>query len=198
MKQQIDFLKSKPGVLVQLPAKWITRAVVATLIVCMFFSLNVAVGTIQYYRNVRKGLEENINATRLFQEVAKSYPLLAGQKSLDYQIAALKQELEEKQTEYASLTHTALRLGFSKYMESLSKLVPEGLWITDISVDQQTNTASLSGGMTNPVAISRLMQALQTSEIFSKFTFHLFYVKQMINKPYIMFKVANIQLIENK
>lgn len=198
MKQHIDFLKSQPKAPTQLPAKWITLAVIGTLALCTLISLNMAISTILANHVVIKESAESIDATTLLQQAAKTYPLLANEQSLDDQIKALKQELRNKKIEYETLTRTALRYGFSNYLQALAKRVPEGLWLTDITLNQETNNATLGGYMINPVAVSQLLQGLQLAKTFAKFKFHLFYVKQVKDRPYAEFKIANTLLNESK
>lgn len=198
MKQHIDFLTSQPKTPTQLPAKWITFAVIGTLALCTLISFSMAISTIQNNRVVKQELAESINATTQLQHAAKTYPLLANEKSLDYQVSALKKELQNKQAEYETLTRTTLRFGFSNYLQTLATLVPEGLWLTDIILNQETNNATLNGYMINPDAVSRLLQGLQYAAMFAKFKFHLFYIKQVKNRSYIEFKLANTTLTESQ
>lgn len=198
MKQEINFLKSRPKAPNQLPAKLITFAVIGTLALCTLISLNMAVSTIEANKVVIQERAESINATLILQKAARTYPLLASEQSLDQQIKTLKQELQNKQTEYETLTRTTLRHGFSNYLQTLAQLVPEGLWLTDIKLNQETNDATLGGYMLTPVAVSQLLHGLQLTEMFAKFKFHLFYVKQVKDRSYAEFKVASTTLNEGK
>ncbi|MDA9271820.1 PilN domain-containing protein [bacterium] len=198
MKQQIDFFKSEPKKPIELPAKWITLAVIGSLVLCMLISLYMAVSTIKNNEVVKRELANSISATTLFQHAVKTYPLLAGEQSLDDQITALKQDLQTKKNDYEILTHTALRYGFSNYLQALATLVPEGLWLTDINLNQATNNATLGGYMMNPVSLPKLLQGLQYTQTFEKFKFHLFYFKQVKDKAYAQFKLANTTLIEGQ
>lgn len=198
MKQDIDFLKNQPKRSVEFPAKWITLAAIGSLVLCMLISLYMAISTIQNNELVKQELAKSISSTTLLQQMAKAYPLLAGEQSLDDQITALKQELQTKKTDYETLTHTALRSGFSNYLQLLAKLVPEGLWLTDIKLNQDTNNATLGGYMMNPGTLPKLLQGLQHTEIFSKFKFHLFYIKQVKDQEYTEFKLANTTLNEGQ
>ena len=194
MKQQINFLKSLPQTPLQLPAKWITLATIATLVLLTWISFNMALNTVDNYLFVKQIHEENIQVTATFQQAAKAYPLLAGDMPLVDKVGALEKELQTKKNQYDTLSHTALRHGFSSYLQTLAKIVPQGLWLSDIIVNQETKTASMKGYMINPVAVSQLLQALQHSPSFAGITFHLFYVKQIPEKSYSEFELANVTL----
>ena len=198
MKQQINFLKSVPKAPLQFPAKWITLATVAALGVLTLVSFSMALNTVDNYLLVKQIHAENIRVTTTFQQAAKAYPLLAGDIPLVDQIGTLVKELQEKKDNYATLTHTALRTGFSNYLLTLAKIVPEGLWLSEIVLNQETKNGSLSGYMVNPVAVSQLLEALQHSPPFASITFHLFYVKQVPGQSYSEFQLANVSLNESK
>lgn len=198
MKQQIDFLKSVAKKPVEFPAKWITVAVIGSLVLCMLISLYMAVSTIQNNETVKQELAQNIKATTLVQQAVKTYPLLASEQSLNEQIATLKKELKTKKSEFETLTRTTLRYGFSNYLRALASLVPEGLWLTDISLNQETNKATLAGYMIIPVSLPMLLKGLQHDKTFEKFKFHLFYVKQVKNQAYTEFKLANTAVNKNQ
>lgn len=191
MKQQIDFIKSSSKKPVEFPARWITIAVIGFLVFCMLISLYMAVSTIQDNEIVKQELTENIRAATLVQQAVKTYPLLASEQSLQDQIVALKQELETKKNEYETLTRTTLRYGFSNYLLKLANLVPEGLWLTDIRLNQETGKATLGGYMIAPVSLPTFLEGLQQDKTFEKFKFHLFYVKQVKNQAYTEFKLEN-------
>lgn len=190
MKQHIDFFKSHPKTPIQLPAKWITLATIASLALCMLISLNMAMTTIQDNRRIKQLLVENKMVTLIFQQAAKAYPLLAGDKPLVQQMGELQRKLDDKKNAFATITHTALRFGFSNYLNALATMVPEGLWLSDIVLNQETKNATISGYTINPVAVSTLLQSLQNSTTFAGLTFHLFYMKQVPDKTYSAFRLA--------
>ena len=55
--------------------------------------------------------------------------------------------------------------GFSTYLQTLAKLVPEGLWVDEIFINQENNSASIKGYETKPDAVSLLMQSLQNAHV---------------------------------
>lgn len=195
MKQDIDFLKSLPPKPVQLPAKWITLAAVASLALITLISFDMTISQIDDYFNVKKIHADNLQVTMLFQKTAKIYPLLAGDTPLPIQVGALEKALEDKKNEYAVITQSALHYGFSNYLDALSKIVPDGLWLNAISINQVKKVASLSGYMIKPVDVSILLQALQDSPTFAGTTFNVFTVKGVQGKAYTSFNITNTDTV---
>lgn len=198
MKQHIDFFKSQPKTPIQLPAKWITLTTIASLVLCMLISLDMALNVLRDNKLIKHILAENIRVTHDFQKAANAYPLLAGNKSLVEQLGELEKKLHDKKDVFARITHKALRFGFSNYLQTLANIVPEGLWLSDIALNQETKTATISGYTINPVAVSTLLQALQDSTVFTGLTFHLFYLKQVPEKSYGEFRLATNTLATAK
>lgn len=187
MTQHINFLKSFPKAPLRLPAKWITLATVASVALLTLISLTKEIYQISHYQTIKQIHTDNTLATIQFQNIAKTYPLLASDIPLAIQITTLENELEKKKHDYATLTRASLRHGFSNYLTTLAQVVPEGLWLNKIFINQETKQMSLGGYMIKPVDVSRLLQALQDSPAFASTTFNLFYVKEMPGKPYTAF-----------
>ncbi|MDP3704842.1 MAG: PilN domain-containing protein [Legionellaceae bacterium] len=191
MKQQIDFLKYLPSGPLQLPAKWITLASITSFALIVVISFSMALSQIDDYFVVKRIHADNTQLTILFQEAAKRYPLLASDTPLSIQVGALEKDLQDKKNEYATLTQSALHYGFSNYLDTLSKVVPDGLWLSDISINQKTKRASLSGYMTQPVDFSILLKSMQDSTTFAGTTFNVFTVKAISEKSYTAFNITN-------
>jgi len=191
MKQDIDFLKSLSKEPLQLPAQWITFAVIATLGLLTLISLSMGVTQIKDAWTLRQVHHENMDASAVFQKTAKLHPLLASETPMIEQVARLKDRLRKKQIYYEDMSRRALRYGFSNYLEALAHVVPDGLWLNEMMIDQTTKNISLSGYALQPVQVSLFLEALQGSTPFSETTFGLFYMKAIPDKAYIDFKITN-------
>jgi hypothetical protein len=194
MKQNIDFFPSLSTESVKLPSKWITISVAASMVLIMLLSLTTLLNQIRYYFELKQVHADNIQATALFYKIAKSYPLLATDTPLGVHLGLLEEALKEQEKQYADLTRSKLRYGFSNYMKTLAQIVPEGVWLKTISIHQEKKTALLIGDMVKPVDVSILLDALQTAPTFSDTVFNVFYIKGVPGKTNIEFKVTNASL----
>lgn len=198
MKQKINFLKTLPPQPLQLQAKWITRITLAVIAALTLISFIMAIYQVRASFTMNKIRTENKDAITKFQHTAKLYPLLSSETPLIEQIATAEKKLQEKKNHYAVLTKTALRHGFSNYLRTLATIIPEGLWLREIAIDQETHSASLGGYMLKPISVAMFMQELQKTPAFAEMKFNLFYVKQNPQEAYIAFKIANSALNTEK
>lgn len=194
MNQKIDFLKSTPTPSSQLPAKWITISIMVLLTLLMLISLRMSLKQVADNEEVNRIHAQNLQVTARFQNEATKHPLLAGDTSLTLQIGMLEKELIEKKNEYAKISQAHLRYGFSNYLLSLAKVAPQGVWLTQIIIDQDKKRASLSGYVMESVDVSLLLQALQNSPAFAETFFNVFYLQDMPDKPYSSFNITNKSL----
>lgn len=191
MKQHINFLKDFPKPEQQLPAQWIILGLISTLVLVTLVSIYLVVSQLNNYVLLKQAHQENNRMSSTFQEIAKSHPLLASDIPLAVQIATVEKELNEKQKNLEMITGSTLRYGFSNYLDVLSKIVPEGLWLKKIIIDQETKSILINGDMMRAVDMSLFLQALQSAGAFSKTIFSLFYIKDVKDKPYIEFNLMN-------
>lgn len=191
MQQRLDFLKSTAQSPRQLPARWITFIVLACISLLTLISFYMATYQIRAYFAVKQVHVKSQAVMHTFQAIAKEHPLLASNIPLLTQIENLKKQLEATKNEFAAITHSKLRYGFSNYLGTLAKIAPKGLWLNKISINQETKAASLSGYMIEPVNVSLLLQALQASPTFAETTFNVFYIKDIPEKSYVEFNITN-------
>ena len=191
MKQHINFLKSTPEEKLRFPAKWIILSIISSLVLVMIISLYLIAHHASIYIQLRQAHNKHDQSSTLFQETARRYPLLASEIPLVLQIATLEKVLKEKKNSFEAITGSSLRYGFSNYLEILANVVPEGLWIKKIVIDQEKKTATINGFMVKPVDVSVLLQALQRSPIFDRTLFNVFYIKDIPDKTYTEFHLTN-------
>lgn len=196
MKQDINFLSSLPKETNYLPAKWILSGL--AFLVILFFAMSVtrSIQIHQQEKQLQESAQKKMEAAQAFQLIAKNYPMLATDKPFVNQVTEFAQQLEVKKAHFKEITRATIRQPFSNYMKTLSDVVPEGLWLTAFTVDQDTESISLRGFSQRPLNVSVLLQKLQNSSIFKDIYFDLFYVKNIQDKNYIKFEVANNQLLE--
>lgn len=196
MKQDINFLSALPKEPNYLPAKWILAGL--TFLVILFFAMSVtrSIQIHQQEKQLKESAQQKMEAAQAFQLIAKNYPMLATDKPFVDQVTDFAQQLEEKKAHFKEITHATIRQPFSSYMKTLSDVVPEGLWLTAFTINQDSESISLRGFSLQPLYVSVLLQKLQTSSIFKDIYFDLFYVKNIKDKNYIKFEVANNQLLE--
>lgn len=193
MKQEINFLKALPKEPIQLPAQWITLIVIATLALLTVISLGMGMTQIKDAWALRQVHHAHTEALTVFQKTAKLHPLLASETPVVEQIALLKTRLKNKQIYYEDISRSALRYGFSNYLGALADVIPEGVWLNEMMIDQTTKNTSLSGYALQPVKMSLFLEALQKAEPFAGTTFGLFSMKAIPKKAYIEFKITNTQ-----
>ena len=195
MNQNVNFLKSFPKVSKRLPAQWIFWS--AGILAALLSAISIVVGVQQFMldQKLEAAKQERLQAELAFQQVAKAYPLFASDKPLVEQVSEYEKTLREKQSRYEAMTHKTMRNPFSKYMQTLSTIAPVELWFTNINIDQDNRSISLSGFSLQPIQVSILLESLRTAPLFSELVFDLFYVKKVSDKNYIQFEVATDKLI---
>lgn len=191
MKQSINFIKDKPQNAQQLPAKWIILAGVTLLALLTTITIFMTIRLVNDNLTVNRIRTENSQVTTVFQQAAKKYPLLASEMPLAIQISVLEKQLQDKKSHFEAITGSTLRYGFSHYLETLAKITPQGLWLSKMSINQETRRATISGYMIKPVDVSVLLQALQDSKAFSGTQFNVFYINNISGKAYTEFRLTN-------
>ncbi len=191
MRQDVDFLKVKATEPFELPAQWITMAAVALLALFTLISLGLLMVEVTEHWSLKRAQKQTSKTIVAFQKIARTHPLLASNTPLVKQIETLKTALAEQKSYYVTLTRVALRYGFSNYLETLAAVVPEGLWLDEVTINQSAKTASLHGYMLKPVDVSTFLEALQKIGAFSGTTFKFFSVKAVPDTAVIEFKITN-------
>lgn len=191
MSQQINFLKTIHKEEPELPGQWVILSIIGALSFVTIISLYMIMHQASTYILLKIAHTKNHQVSTVFQQTATAYPLLAGDVPLAIQITTLEKALGEKKHNFEALTGSALRYGFSNYLNTLAKIVPEGLWIKKLSIDQAKKTATINGYIVKPVDVSILLQALQKSPAFSKTVFNLFYIKDVPVQNYTEFSLTN-------
>ena len=194
MTQHINFLKSFPKTKVELPAWMIAVIVLAVLIACVIQSLFAGYMHMQEKQQLQAVQAEQANVLNDLQQLLQANPILAEDKPLAERVGDLEKLLREKQVQFAILTHTTFRRPFSSYLHTLSNHAPQGLWLTSIKIDQDSNDVSITGNSVRPVFVTVFMDALQTAPAFKDVVFDLFYVHKIKGKNYVEFEIANDKL----
>lgn len=97
----------------------------------------------------------------------------------------------KKKKNFDILTGSSLRYGFSNYLETLAQVVPDGLWLSTIMINQEYKLVTIKGYMVKPANMSSLLQALQETPTFAKTIFNVFYIKNVTGKSYTEFSLTN-------
>lgn len=195
MTQNLNFLKFTPKTKDFLSAKIILASGVTLLF--LLLGVSAALGVNQYYlsQELEQAQQKRMVEDRAFQTIAQKNPLFTADKPLVDQVSEFETLFRAKKEEFDRLTHATLRKPFSSYLKTLSQVVPDGLWLTTIDINQDTKNVSISGYSLQPVFVSTLMQALQTPSAFDGISFDLFYVRKLEDRSYIEFEIANDKLI---
>lgn len=191
MKQEIEFIKSLPKTSIQLPSQWMLMITIATFVCFISISIIMLIYQMHQYIALRSLLSKHTVALTESKKLSAQYPLLAISSSLINNLPIIEATLKEKQNYYISLSRTALRRGFSEYLLALADLVPNGLWLQKMIINQEEENFLLTGYMTDPVKISLLIQSMQNSQIFTKINFDLLDIKAVPKKTYTEFTVSN-------
>lgn len=199
MSQHVDFLKSIPKAKTQLPAELMMIGVAATLGLLLLISVVIW----GYQSSVNKKLlaaqQANQQETVLFQKLAEAYPLLASDTPLVTKIIELEKALDEKEAHFAELTHTTIRKPFSNYLVAISQAMPEGIWLTGIHINQDSDNISLEGQASTPALITVFLKKLDQIPPFVGEAFDLFAVKKNPDGSGMhQFEIANKQLLNEK
>ncbi len=198
MIQQVNLLKALPRKSNILPATHIALANLALLVLCMIISIYLGINQILAKVAYGRAQETMAQASAEYAELVKKYPLLATDKPLLTMVTEFEKSLRERQASFAKLSHATSRRPFSKFMQTLAQTAPEGLWITQFDIDQDTEDMSFKGYSLRPIFVSVFLDNLQKSAAFSGVVFDLFYVKKVKDKDYIQFEIANDNLSSDK
>lgn len=196
--QEVDFLKGIIKPPNKLPALLIGVAGVVWLLFLMACSLIMGIYQRQQAQVLVEVKQERANAVKAYQQLAKTYPLLASETKLVEKVAAYEALVLEKKERYSALTHTTLRKPFSGYMRALAKTAPKGLWITNMNVDEDSGNISLAGYTAKPVYVTVFLQKLQEVAPYRGTAFDLFSVNEDKKRGYIKFEVATDQLLHDE
>ncbi|KTC64614.1 Fimbrial assembly protein (PilN) (plasmid) [Legionella adelaidensis] len=194
MIQDINFLNFLPQKKDFLNANHILISSLALIILLIIASISLGINQGLTHSELEKAQKRRAQAEIAFQQVTKTYPLLTIDKPLVNQVSELESMLQKKQEQFGHLTHATLRKPFSHYLQTLTRVVPNGLWLTNIRIDQDTQNVSITGVSLQPLFVSVLMQSLQSAASFADIQFDLFYVKKLKHTSYIEFEIANDQL----
>lgn len=191
MKQEIEFIKSFPKTTVQLPSQWIFIATITAFVLFISISIIMLMYQMNQYMALRGLISRHAVVFAESKKLSAQYPLLANSSSLINNLPIMEATLNEKQAYYASLSRTALRRGFSEYLLALASLVPDGLWLQKIIINQEAENFLLAGYMIEPVKISLLIQSMQKAPVFTNISFDLLNIKEVPKKIYTEFTVSN-------
>lgn len=191
MSQQINFLKTLQQEPIRLTSRIIALSVVSTLSFLVFVSLYIAMQQLHYSFKIKQAEQKNNEVSVDLQKTQQQYPLLVNKNFLIQQVVDLETNLQVKKKECDAITHASEHLGFSNYLLSLTQLIPAGVWLDEISIDQGTGKASLHGYAMKSEDSPILLQNLQSSLAFSRFQFESFTLKAIPNLLYSQFKISN-------
>lgn len=180
-----------------LSAVWIGLAALGLLLILIAVSSAQAIYNYTINQQLDDARAIRVGAQKNYQALANSYPLLTIDKPLVDQVTDYETQLRQKRETFDALTHATIRRPFSTYMQTLSEIVPNGLWLTGININQDLKNISLSGFSIAPVSVSVFLQALQTQPAFKGIIFDLFYVKKVKDKDYVQFEIANETLMSD-
>lgn len=195
MNQDINFLNALPKEPQYFTARWIGWLLLLVGAILAMISFSQLLYQFHLTQEVKDARKKQQRMEKILQSFIAQYPLLAHDKPLLEQINDYEKALRTKQTRFKELTHATLRKPFSNYLNAFSKAVPEGLWLTTFNINQDINNISLRGYTLKPVAVSLFIHKLQQRPVFEEVFFDLFYMKKIMNKPYVQFEIANDTLI---
>jgi hypothetical protein len=192
MTQEINFLTGIPREPDKLSPKKMTYIIGAILLFFLLISMVIMFYINQLVGEEQKIINQKIKAEISTQLASHKYPLLVGTVPLATRVIALQKELSEKQLIFDKLMQKTNRLGFSNYLQSISEITPQGLWLNHILIDQNAGTASIRGFALAPESVPIFLKGLQNSHTFNHIAFSLFYMEKIPKKEYIKFEVANL------
>ncbi len=196
--QTINFLNHLPREQVRFNFKQLLLSFVGLLVVCILISVSMMVIQFFEHRELKEISKERELVASQFQQTAKDFPLLVDSIPLEKKLKKLSDELLKKQQEFESISHRTLRKGFSKYMSELSKVTPQGLWLTVISIDQDSKNISIQGKAQKAVTVATFINQLNDSDVFTNLYFDLFTLDRVSAKPYLGFEVATETLLKEE
>lgn len=194
MRQHVNFLKSLPNDPRELSGRWIILSVVLSLLVLFAVSGALLMNQWIQFQHLKTVQNNRLKAADAFQKQANAYPLFASDTPFVNKVADFEQMVRDTQKHVTELNHITLRHPFSDYLQALAQTAPEGLWLTQIHIHQDSGDISLIGQAFNPTKITLFIQNLQASSAFSGELFDLFDVKKNTPSGLSQFEIANNQL----
>jgi Tfp pilus assembly protein PilN len=196
MTQNVDFLKSIPKPKTHFPAHWIILSVVITLFLLLSGSIILGINQWLTQNSLKKAQADHQQAVSAFQKMAEQYPLLTSDTPLVTKVADFEKTLRDKEAVFALLTHATSRKPFSSYMLALASTTPKGLWLTSISINQNSGNISLEGLSLQPIYITTFLKQLKSTPPFSDEVFDLFAIEKNTEQNGVHhFEIANNQLL---
>lgn len=191
MNQEINFLIGIPKEKEKLSVKKMAYIVVGCILFLLLVSLMFFIYIYHLSEEEKKTISQKIEAKTTNQLAYEKYPLLADSEPLAKRVIDLRMKLVKKQVVFDNLIQETSRLGFSNYLQSLSEIIPERVWLTHILMDQRTNNASIRGFALAPKSVPVFLKGLQNTNIFHQFAFGLFFMQKLPEKDTIQFEIAN-------
>lgn len=192
--QKINFLKDLPTQTTKFNSTQFFMAILLVIAFCIFYSCYLMFAQYLEHKNLEEIKIARENAARNFQQVAKTYPLLAATVPLEKKVEGLANELLQGKKAFEAISHTTLRKGFSEYMLELSKVSPSGLWIVNIEIDQDVKKVSIQGKALQATSVAILIEALNDSKVFQGMHFDLFNLERKPGAKTLSFEIANEEL----
>jgi hypothetical protein len=186
MRQQINLYLAIPKrVIVQLPAKMISKICLILLICVLGFSVY---GFLRNRALVREFQEVEVRtqaAAEKVKQLTKKYAEDPEILSLTKKIAHFKGDIEIKSRLLMILEHP-ISLGFSDYLDVLSQQIIPNVWLTYITIAQtaESNVMTLVGKAYELEYITQFMQKLENSSIFANRNFNLSQVTRLDSKEH--------------
>jgi Tfp pilus assembly protein PilN len=192
--QQINLLDKLPQKKEILPANVLILCLGAVLTLLLTISIGVEIVTsVRYYKFKQSERDKKRQATTL-QQLARKFPLIAGEKTIKEKINGLSLTLEQKKQIWESISRISLRQGFSLYLKDLSYHVPQGVWLTSITINQDKGEISLIGSSVSAALIPVLMKNLSQSPSFKDKLLNVFLFDKVKKTNIINFEIANKNL----
>lgn len=194
--QQINLLAQLPQKKTILPAKVLLLSLGIVIVFLLSISICIEIVASYRYYHLKVSEKEKNNVASTLQELARKFPLIAGEKTIKERINDMSLTLEQKRQIWESISRISLRQGFSTYLKDLSYHVPKGLWLTSITIDQDKGNISLVGNAISASLVPDLMKNLSQSSSFNNKLLNIFYLDRLKKTNIISFEVANKQLLE--
>jgi len=194
MTQQINFIPTLPGRKVLLPAELMLAIITGVTLVLFFISVGFEVVSFWKGDEYAKTMQDQKVVAQQFLDLARENPLIAGDASVADKVKAISQQLAAKKALWEALSHISLKQGFSRYLMSLAKKVPAGVWLNQIVIDQRLVSTLLRGGSIQVQLIPRLMGQLKEAEGFKGQLLNIFDLSKQAQSNVISFSISNKSL----
>lgn len=142
-------------------------------IVCLLFTLLTLVIYAVTLWNIKSQNEERVRLTnksetmkKTFFKLKEDYPSLFFSSDVQGALTILGEQIKQQQKIIQSLADNN---PFSVYLTAFAESIPNGIWLTSITIENSGDQITLKGQNSNKLALQQFIEKSQSNSLLSKF-----------------------------